>query len=76
MENDMIFYRFHEKDGPRIVITNDITGANLPKVGSGWKADGQTEVKEDGAQRLGVTPKEIIETIEREGFFMGSVHDA
>lgn len=72
----MIFYRFHEKDGPRIVITNDITGANLPKVGSGWKADGQTEVKEDGAQRLGVTPKEIIETIEREGFFMGSVHDA
>jgi hypothetical protein len=73
---DMIFYRFHEKEGPRVVITNDITGANLPKVGSGWKADGQTVVKEGGARRLGVDAGEIIETIDREGFFMGSVHDA
>lgn len=72
----MTFYRFHEKDGPRVVITNDITGANLPKVGGGWKADGQTEVKQGGAQRLGASPGEIINVIERECFFMGSVHDA
>ncbi len=72
----MIFYRFHEKEGPRVVITNDITGATLPKVGNGWKADGQTEVREGGAQRLGTDPREIIDTIERDGFFLGSVHDA
>lgn len=72
----MIFYRFHEKEGPGVVITNDITGANLPKVSSGWKADGQTEVRERGARRLGAEPKDIINTIEREGFFLGSVHDA
>lgn len=71
----MIFYRFHEKDGPSVVITNDITGGNLPRVGSGWKADGQTEVNERGVHRLGVDPRSIIQTINRDGFFMASVHD-
>src|SRR5689334_13566883 len=32
----MLFYRFHEKGGPSVVITNDITGANLPRVEGGW----------------------------------------
>jgi len=71
----MIFYRFHEKAGPRVVITNDITGASLPKSDSGWRADGQTEVRAGGAKRLGVLPADIIDAIEREGFFMASVHD-
>jgi hypothetical protein len=68
----MLFYRFHEADGPAVVITNDITGANLPKGEGTWKADGQTEIREGGGLRLGVMPKEIIEAIEREGFFVGS----
>lgn len=73
----MIFYRFHEDNGPRVVITNDITGANLPRVGNGWKADGQTHISDSRpgrGMRFGVEAKEIIETIEREGFFLSSVH--
>jgi len=70
----MTFYRFHEKDGHRAAITNDITGANLPKIDGGWKADGKTEVKEGSARRLGAEASQIIDTIEREGFYIGSVH--
>ncbi len=72
----MIFYRFHEKDGHLVAITNDITGSSLPKAAGGWRADGQTEIKEGGAKRLGTDPKEIIATIEREGLFIGTVHNA
>jgi hypothetical protein len=68
----MIFYRFHEAGGPAVVITNDITGANLPKIDNLWTADGQTEVSERGGPRLGVDPREIIEAIGREGFFVGT----
>ena len=72
----MIFYRFHEAGGPTVVITNDITGANLPKAENVWTADGQTEINEGGGLRLGVNPKEIINAIEREGYFVGSVRRA
>ena len=69
----MLCYRFHEAHGPKVAITKDITGANLPKSESAWKADGQTEIIEGGGLRLGVDPKEIIAAIEREGYFVGSV---
>jgi len=72
----MLFYRFHDAHGPTVVITNDITGANLPKGESVWKADGQTQIREGGGLRLGAYPKEIIAAIQREGFFVGSVHVA
>ena len=72
----MLFYRFHDANGPTVVITNDITGVNLPKSESVWKADGQTEISEGGGLRLGVNPKEIIAAIEREGIFVGSVRVA
>ena len=72
----MIFYRFHEAGGPAVVITNDITGANLPKIDSVWTADGQTEIREGGGTRLGVEAREIIGAIEREGFFVGSLRRA
>ena len=72
----MIFYRFHEAGGSAVVITSDITGANLPKTDNAWTADGQTEIREDGGSRLGVEAREIIEAIEREGFFVGSLHRA
>ena len=68
----MIFYRFHESAGRTVAITDDITGAKLPKAEGSWKADGQTEVSERGKLRFGVQPEEIIATIAREGFFLGS----
>lgn len=72
----MIFYRFHEKDGPCVVITNDITGSNLPRAESGWKADGRTELKEGRGKRFGVDIGEIIAAIERDGYYVGSVRNA
>ena len=66
----MIFYRFHEAAGSLVAITRDITGANLPKSPSGWKADGQTEVTQGGRPRWGVEPDVIIATIERDGLFL------
>jgi hypothetical protein len=68
----MLFYRFHDADGPTVVITNDITGANLPKGESAWIADGQTELSERGGPRLGVDPRQIIAAIEQAGIFVGS----
>ena len=59
----MLFYRFHDAGGPTVVITNDITGANLPKGESAWIADGQTEISERGGPRLGVDPRHIIAAI-------------
>ena len=69
----MIFYRFHELGGRAIAITDDITGAKLPKVPGAWKADGQTDVSEGGRMRLGHRPEEIIATIGRDGFFLGTL---
>jgi hypothetical protein len=69
----MLFYRFHDADGPTVVITNDITGANLPRGESAWIADGQTEISERGGPRLGVDPRKIIAAIEQDGIFVGSV---
>lgn len=68
----MLLYRFHEAGGSTVVITNDITGANLPKCEGVWKADGQTEISAGGGRRLGVDPEEIIAAIERDGIFVGS----
>jgi hypothetical protein len=68
----MLFYRFHDAGGSMVALTNDITGSNLPKSESVWRADGQTEIREGGSLRLGVNPKEIIATIGREGLFVGS----
>ena len=71
----MPFYRFHERNGHHVAITDDITGANLPKVDGDWKADGLTEIRVDGPKRLGVEPEFIIDTIEREGFYLGSIRN-
>ena len=71
----MIFYRFHEAGGRGIAISSDKTGANLPKTSS-WKADGQTEVAPGGRLRLGSTPEQIAEAIERDGYFLGSMPGA
>jgi hypothetical protein len=70
---DMIFYRFHEKDGPCAVITNDITGSNLPKSERGWIADGRTELTEGSESQIGVDVDEVIATIEQEGYYVGSL---
>ena len=69
----MIFYRFHEVGGLSVVITNDITGANLPRIDNPWKAEGQTEVRQGSGQRFGVESGTIIEAIERDGYFVGSL---
>jgi hypothetical protein len=66
----VIYYRFHQAIGSLIVITNDVSGANLPKSSSVWRADGQTVVEPGGRVRFGVEPSEIIETVERDGFFV------
>jgi hypothetical protein len=71
----VIYYRFHEANGPAVVITDDITGANLPKSQSAWKADGQTQVAARGPRRFGVAPEEIIAAIARDGFYLGSRRD-
>ncbi|MBW8754997.1 MAG: hypothetical protein JF595_12760 [Sphingomonadales bacterium] len=75
MGGDMIFYRFHEKGGSCVVITNDITGSNLPRAERGWTADGRTELKAGRGKRFGVDAGEIIATIEREGYYVGSVRN-
>ncbi|MGX7951425.1 hypothetical protein ACWPM1_02555 [Tsuneonella sp. HG249] len=68
----MIYFRFHEAGGQAVVITNDRSGSNLPKSSFAWKADGQTDVSKGGRGRFGETSDEIIATIERDGFFIGS----
>lgn len=68
----MIYYRFHEADGQTIAISNSKTGSNLPTPLSMWRADGQTDVSAGGRTRLGSTPDEIIDAIERDGYFLVS----
>jgi hypothetical protein len=63
-------YRFHEADGSAIAITDDVSGARLPKPTSGWIADGLTEVVAGGRMRFGVDPAEIIAVIEKDGFYL------
>lgn len=67
----MIFYRFHQSDG-EVAITSDITGLNLPKRERAWRADGRTEISSGDRPRLKTESAEIIETIARDGFFLGS----
>ena len=69
----MPYYRFHQSDGSAVAITDDRSGAKLPNISSVWKADGLTEVVIGGRKRFGVEPAEIIYSIEREGFYIGSL---
>lgn len=66
----VIYYRFHQTSGPLIVITNDVSGANLPKADNPWRADGQTQIEPLGRPRFGIEPDEIIATIELDGLFV------
>ena len=66
----MPYYRFHEADGSAVAITNDVSGASLPKANSSWRADGLTEVAAGGRTRFGVEPSQIIAAIERDGFYL------
>lgn len=53
-----------------MAITNEVSGARLPKANSSWKADGLTEVAVGGRVRFGVEPAQIIAAIERDGFYL------
>lgn len=70
----MICYRFHEVGGRGVVITGDITGSNFPRVEKGWRADGRTEIKAGDGKRLGVEARVILEAIEQDGYFLGSLN--
>lgn len=59
-----------ELDGSAVVITNDISGAKLPRPNSVWKADGLTDLIAVSRQRFGIPPAEIIASIERDGFYL------
>jgi len=69
----LAFYRFHQSSGALVAISNDITGANLPKAEGAWKADGLTKVEPGDRPRLGATAEAILAAIEKEGFFLGSL---
>lgn len=66
----MTYYRFHEADGSAVAITDDITGAKLPKAKSAWKADGLTDVILGGRSRFGIEPAEIIASVEKDGLYL------
>ena len=69
----VICYRFHEEGGFSVVLTNDITGSNFPRAEKGWRADGQTQVRERDCKRLGAEASEILAAIQQDGYFMGSI---
>jgi len=69
-EHLMQYYIFRARLGNEMAITDDHTGAKLPRTRAAWVYDRPIEVKRDDPPRLGAGPSEIIGAVERVGYLI------
>jgi len=65
----MLLYKFEAATPWRVALTNDEAGATLPAEGAPWRPAGSMEA-EAGDTFMGVPLNEVLETIQRNGYFI------
>jgi hypothetical protein len=65
----MTYYIFRARVGNEMAITDDHTGAKLPKRTGAWVYDRPIEISAD-RPRIGASSSEIIDAVERVGYFI------
>jgi hypothetical protein len=68
-------YVFNARVGNQTAITDDETGAKLPKRTGAWIYDRKMEIKVTDEPRTGGNSSEILIAIERDGYFILPVAD-
>ena len=63
-------YVFHAGVGKQMAITDDETGAKLPKQAGAWAYDREMDIKATDAPRIGANSSEILSAIKRDGYFI------
>lgn len=67
----MIFHRFIETDGVRVVLCEQADGGKLPVTGNGWERCGTIEMDENTPPRIGARFEDVRAAIAKDGFFIG-----
>lgn len=65
----MQLYKFEHKQSGRVALTTDTDGGNLPGEAKDWMRANEIEVKRDGPERIGFPNDEILDAIEKMGYF-------
>ena len=67
----MIYYIFKPESGRARLLTDDKSGAKLPKRRTGeWVRDGQLEIRPDGNTSMGASSNDVIANVQRDGYFL------
>ena len=74
MENtkmaNMILYRFVHKTSRRLVLSTEFDAGNLPGGAKDWLFQNTFEIGRGGPPRVGASDDEILDAIEKQGFFI------
>jgi hypothetical protein len=63
-------YVFRAGVGNQMAITDDETGAKVPKKTGAWIYDRPMEIKTTDGPRVGTDPNDIVTSVERDGYFI------
>lgn len=67
-ESDVKLYKFI--CGGRVAVSNDQAGASLPASKKPWVHNGSINVKSSDQPRVGASPKDILDGIRNDGYFV------
>jgi hypothetical protein len=66
----MTYYIFRARVGNEVAITDDHTGAKLPKRTGAWVYDRPIEINPTDPPRIGANSSEIIDAVDRAGYLI------
>jgi len=67
----MKLYRFKATTGMGMALTDDKTGAKLPKRQFGtWQFDKEMDINEQDGSRIGAGSDDIVQGVQRDGYFL------
>lgn len=65
----MELYKFFHKRRKWVVLTTDADAGNLPVEAKEWTPKGKIEIRRDGPARIGFPNDQILDSIEKIGYF-------
>lgn len=73
-EPGLLLHKFVKSDSWRGALTADVTGGNLPRIGSAWIYDKEVLVS-PGDRRVGASSLRITTCVSEHGYFLFPISD-
>lgn len=65
----MKLYKFFHNERNMVMLTTDMDGGNLPGEAKDWKYHNAIEIERGGPERIGFPNDQILDSIEKIGYF-------